>query len=210
MALATYSDLKAAIAAWPAEGTSLDSVIPDFIRLAEVNILNSFRARALVSTLSLTYAAAATSVQLPADLISIKAAYDYASGRSGRVEFVSAERYVDLQINAIQMDGTKTYLYADNRNLVFVSSPTVGGEIRGLYLAKEPALSDSNTTNYILTNYPDIYLFGSLIELAIYQKDGDAAAGYRERFNAAMLGANEQSPARNSGQVYRSPGMTVV
>jgi hypothetical protein len=45
-----------------------------------------------------------------------------------------------------------------------------------VYYAKLSKLSDSNTTNWLLTAAPDIYLYGALMQAAPYLKD-DARIG---------------------------------
>jgi hypothetical protein len=42
-----------------------------------------------------------------------------------------------------------------------------------LYWQKIPALTATNTTNWLMTAYPDIYLFGSLVEAAAYARNPD-------------------------------------
>lgn len=211
MAITNYTELQAALRNWSAKGASLDAVLPDFIALAEVAIFTKFRARALTKALSVAYAPAATSITLPADFISARTLQDSAaSGRSGQVEIVSAERLTELRLSPASADRTKTQLYVTARDATFVFPPAASGTISGLYLAKEPALSGATPTNYILANFPDIYLFGALFELADYQKDNDAAIKHKARFDEALTRANEQAAYLNQDQVFRAPRMTVV
>jgi len=65
------------------------------------------------------------------------------------------------------------------------------------YYKKETALSDSNTTNDILTNYPDVYLYGSLWALWKWAMDDIKSAGYYTMFQNAIKGANNEA---NSGR----------
>jgi hypothetical protein len=43
---------------------------------------------------------------------------------------------------------------------------------------KIPALSDSNTSNWVLASHPDVYLYGSLAEAFKYSMDDEQAAKY--------------------------------
>jgi hypothetical protein len=49
------------------------------------------------------------------------------------------------------------------------------------------------TANLILTNYPDVYLFGCLIEAAIFTQDEFAAQRYLQLYNASVAGLNART-----------------
>jgi hypothetical protein len=49
------------------------------------------------------------------------------------------------------------------------------------YWQKIPALSSSNTTNWLLTAHPDLYLFGSLVEAQMFTVDPEQAAIWKAR-----------------------------
>ena len=72
--------------------------------------------------------------------------------------------------------------------------------MRQVYYKKLDALSDSSPTNDILTNYPDIYLFGSLAEAELYLKNDQRAGLWDQRFLAGIRGANkDHARARRKG-----------
>jgi hypothetical protein len=49
------------------------------------------------------------------------------------------------------------------------------------------------TVNDILTSYPDVYLFGCLIEAAIFTQDEFAAQRYLQLYNASVAGLNART-----------------
>jgi hypothetical protein len=49
------------------------------------------------------------------------------------------------------------------------------------YYQKIPVLSGSNPTNWLLTAYPDLYLFGTLAEAELLAKDGASGQGWKGR-----------------------------
>jgi hypothetical protein len=65
-----------------------------------------------------------------------------------------------------------------------------------LYYAKIPALSDSNTSNWLLEESPDLYLYAALIQSAPYLKEDDRInvwAGLYQRLFDDMMLADERA-----------------
>ena len=207
MALGTYTELRAAVLDW-SNKPDLTAIVPDFITLAERRIWAQLRSKALVKSLALTYAIADTSVTTPADMISILSLVDTSGASSGVVTIVSQSRFAELQAETALQNTGVTEMLSTGRSLLFVAAPTVAGTISGKYLAREPALSATVATNAVLEAYPDLYLFGALMELADYMKDDLGLGKYKARFELAMHDANTQ--ADFLGQRYVSPRMTVV
>ena len=78
-----------------------------------------------------------------------------------------------------------------------------------LYYKQPTGLSSSNTTNVILTNYPNIYSFGCQWAIKLYSND-ELAAQWYTFFSNAIRGANRTDRrARYSGvPVMRPEGAT--
>ena len=75
------------------------------------------------------------------------------------------------------------------------------GEI--IYYSKVPALSDSNTTNWLLTLSPDIYLYGTLIQSAPYLRDDERTAVWATLYTRMVSDMNV-SDERSRGQISMS------
>lgn len=54
-------------------------------------------------------------------------------------------------------------------------------QVQVLYYAKIPALTAAAPTNWLLTNYPNAYLFGSLMEAELYRRNYERAAMWKGR-----------------------------
>lgn len=69
-----------------------------------------------------------------------------------------------------------------------------------LYMARIPALSPDNLTNWLLTEAPDAYLYGSLIQSAPYLVEDERAMVWGSLYAAAVQNLNTSSErARFSG-----------
>ena len=55
-----------------------------------------------------------------------------------------------------------------------------------IYYAKFPPLTSTTTTNWILQQHPDAYLYGALMEAAIRTQNPTGAAGYGQLFSEAL------------------------
>jgi hypothetical protein len=73
-------------------------------------------------------------------------------------------------------------------------------EIEMLYYKYFTALSDSNTTNDMLTYHPDLYLYGALVEAEPYLQNDKRIQvwqGFYDRAKADLIATNERD--RHSG-----------
>ena len=61
------------------------------------------------------------------------------------------------------------------------------------YLADFTPLSSTNQTNHVLTNSPNIYLFGALTALFAFALDDEQEAKYESLFINAIQGANKKN-----------------
>jgi|SRR5581483_2611690 len=77
-----------------------------------------------------------------------------------------------------------------------------------IYYAKPPALSVSNTSNWLLAAWPDAYLYGALEQATPYVKDARAAA-WASLFEAA-LSEIEQADKRDSFGARLEPKASLV
>lgn len=75
--------------------------------------------------------------------------------------------------------GTVTYYTVMGNTIRMVPAPSSSGSPTMLdlwYYSKLPALSTTNTTNWALTKYPDLYLYGALTHTAPYLKNDERIA----------------------------------
>jgi len=61
------------------------------------------------------------------------------------------------------------------------------------YYAKTPALSDSNASNWLLLDAPDVYLYGTLIQSAPYLQDDARTQTWAALYAAALQSLQKAS-----------------
>ena len=169
MALTTYTELKASLADW-LNRSDLTSVIPDFISLAEAQMERQLRTRQMIVRATASFAAAAEYGTVPDDFLEVK---------SIKLDTNPVTSLTFQTIDSLDQLSNTTYL-SSGKPLYFT---VVGNQFRLLpipdgvytaelvYYSKLTKLSASVATNWLLTQAPDVYLYGSLLQAAPYLQD---------------------------------------
>lgn len=166
MALTTYAELKTSIGDW-LNRSDLTTAIPDFISLAEAQIERNLRTRQMIvrstASLSTEYSA------VPDDFLEAKT-FKLDTNPPTPMQFETIDSMDNLS-TVYTASGKPAYFSVVGGQFRFVPTPdtTYTGELT--YYAKLSKLSASNTTNWLLTAAPDIYLYGSLMQAAPYLQD---------------------------------------
>ena len=176
MSFDTYANLQTEIADF-AYRSDLTTKIPSFIALCEADM--QIRCKLVNFEASATVTLTSGIGTLPTGFTGMRAVY--ADGDPKRpLKYLPP----DLFDKATNASGSATY-YTLTAGTIKVS-PLGDGDIVMLYKARFTPLSDSNTSNVILSLYPDAYLHGSLAQLANYTKDADSYSSRMALFEAAI------------------------
>ena len=183
MALANYSDLKTAAALWLARAgdTSVTDNVADLITLAEARINRKLRIRAMedraTATVSNEY------VGLPTGFIEMRN-FQLNTDPVTRLELMSPQQ-IDAIYAGSQTGKPKVFCII-NGEIQVRPSPDASYTAEMAYWKKFDALSDSATTNWLITNAPDVYLWGTLAEAAPFTGDIEGGVLWEARFQSAM------------------------
>ena len=194
MGLATFSELKAALADWLVRDDATSQIV-DFIELAEADMNRQLQHWRMEETATLSVSGQYTA--LPADFLAVKSA----SIDSDRLELAS-QAFIQQQTQLTNGQTGKPQYYAitDGQFEVY-PQPDDTYSVALVYREAIPALSDSNTTNWILDNFPDAYLYGALHHGSMWERDFAAADAWAKKFGVAIGAMNEES---NRGQMSGS------
>lgn len=182
MALTTYAELKTSVGDW-LNRTDLATAISDFVSLAEAQIERQLRTRQMIVRATASIGTEYSAV--PADFLETKSLK------------LNTNPVTALQfdtVDALDTLSNTTYL-SSGKPLRFT---IVGGQIRVLpipdgeytaelvYYAKLAKLSNTNTTNWLLTQAPDVYLYGSLLQAAPYLQDDARISVWSSLYQAGL------------------------
>ena len=195
MPLATYAELQAAIAD-TLNRDDLTSAIPDFITLAEADMQRRVKhwrqEKRSTAELDTQYSA------IPADFLEAIRFY-ITSNDTSPLELISQSEMLDRRYRNADTTG-KPHYYAITAGEIEVY-PTPDGTYNAelYYYSRIPALSDSNTSNWVLEYFPDLYLYGSLIHSAPYLKNDERTQVWAALYQSAIDGINAESESSKFG-----------
>ncbi len=200
MALDTYTNLKSTIANY-LNRDDLTAYLGDFITLTEARLNRELRVREMVNTdTSITTVAGTQSYALPTGYIEATTVI-FQSDPYCTLRFMSNSDFYN-KYNASQSRGKPTYFTILGSNILLGVAPDTATTLQINYYKTLTALSDSNATNDILTNYPELYLYGSLAESAPFIMQDDRINTWATLYKEAIKNANETS---SRGSTTSSP-----
>lgn len=164
MSIATYSELKTAVANYLAR-TDLTDQISDFIRFAELRLRRELRIRQMLKSVTTATVGGISTVALPSDFIEIRDLILL----TNPVQPLTYSSPSIFSRNARVTEGGKPLDYtilASEFQLAAV--PDSAYTVKMLYYAAPEFLSDTNSSNAFIANAPDAMLYASLIEAEPY------------------------------------------
>jgi len=192
MPFSTYAELQDAVLLWLARpGDSLlQPSVPDMIRLFEIEA--NRRLRVMGAEKEDTIYVGAGPVSLPDDFQELRKAWldggpvleFLAPGNAGVWEQTGVPRYY-----TIVGGGDGGCGVGEGAQLLLAPSPTADTAlVHLLYQRGVPPLSDTNTSNWLLIQNPDAYLFGALGEASLFIGHDERALMWGQRRELAFAG----------------------
>lgn len=190
MTITLFSELKTAALDW-SERSDLSSKASDFVMLCDRRIRKglaalSSRPRETEVTTDLTPASGVCT--LPTDYMAMKRVQARTS--PARRLTYQTQDWLDEAFpdGATGLPAFYTVVGSTAGTSTLRMYPLTDSDIRITYYAYPAALSDDNTSNWLLAKYPDVYLYGTLVELEIYAGNDAGAQKWLGFFQGAMQG----------------------
>lgn len=196
----TYSGLQTGALRWlrRSNDTFTEADVPMLIALAEARINRDLRISLMESTATLTIDSATEA--LPSDFQEVRALVLQTTPKVVLGLKTPQDLYTTY---ANGVAGQPQHYSIIGSNLRTGPSPDASYTAELIYYAKIPALSDSNTTTTVLTAHPDIYLYATLIEGAVYLKNDARLATWADLYQRAIgnVSASDQSARWGGGSL---------
>ena len=200
MALANFGDLKTSIQSF-LNRSDLTSYIPDFVKLAESRInygssdpLKSepLRIPAMQARVTVT-----SPVTFPSDFLEVIRLTATSGSTTWKLTYADTGTFTDLS-NSSDLPTVYTFL-----NNTIETAGTGVATFSLDYYSSFDALTLDADTNWLLTNSPQIYLFGALLESAPFISDMPMVTAWHGMYKSALnsLNLKAKSPGGGSMQV---------
>ena len=194
MAFTNYTELQTSIANW-ADRDDMGSFIPDFVALCEARFNRELRLRSMEQKWEADTVGGQANYALPPQFLQMRE-FRLNTNPTVSLRYVSPEIY-----EAWNLGSGEPSFYTIIANEIRLGPVPAGVyNMEMLYWAKFPSLGGTTTSNWVLQNAPDVYLYGSLMEMEPFiQNDARIAvwaAGYDRAISNIQL---QDDKDRHSG-----------
>lgn len=173
----TYAELVQELTDYLRADTNIVGKIDLFIGLAESDMNRELRTSEM--EVEITDTITGGYIDIPSDLLQI---------RNIRSQYPNGDHSLRLVTPEIMSraahsgaSGPATF-YSVQNNQIQLAPGVEDNEIDLLYYQRIPALTDTNTTNWVITNWPLLYWYGCLSKAWEYREDDSQEAKYSARF----------------------------
>ena len=207
MALDNYDNLKVAVTRFTGRN-DISDILDDAIDIAEsrifANPIAPLRLRSMETRSTASADSASRFLALPDGFLSMRRLKVELSGGDCDIRYRTPDQLL------VQGQSGIPRFFTVTSQLEFDRTPDSTYTIEMQYFKRIDALSSSNPTNDILTNYPDVYLYGCLWVINQFGAEEDKANYYESKFIEAIQGANKQDKRGRYGSapVMRTEGAT--
>jgi len=201
MAIGTFAELKTAAANW-LDRSDLTDRIPEFISLAEARFNRVLRIRDMetVST-AISTTGGTREYSLPTGFVQMKE-FHLTTDPLTPLAYITPEMMSRMWAGSTISKPQVFTIIADNVRLG--PSPDAVYTTSMLYYKTFTALSTDNTTSEMLTNNPDVYLYGTLLEAEPFIMNDERVPLWLAAFEKAVSDIqNQDNKDRHSGSQLR-------
>ena len=201
MAISNYSELQTAVANW-LDRDDLAARIPEFIVLCEARFNRSLRIRAMETLdISVDTVGGTSTVALPTGYVQMRD-ISLITSPITQLQYVTPE--IMNRLNAGSLTGKpETYTIIAN-SILFGPTPDDAYDISMLYYKTFDPLTDVAPTNWVITNAPDVYLYGTLLEAEPFLMNDQRVQLWATALTQSITTLQEQdNKDRHSGSALR-------
>ena len=192
MLLSNYTDLQAAVANH-LHRNDLTAIIPDLIALAESRIARTVRVGAMENRATGT--SSGQTISLPAGFLELRSLQITVGGDTKTLKYATPEN-----IGSSEGEPQFYSIIGDN---IYLSPYGSYSYVLNYYKKFDPLATTA--TNWLLSNAPEVYLYGTLVEAAPYVLDNELLATYSQLFTSSVIDLERSDRNRKYG-----PAMQVV
>lgn len=165
--IGNYSDLVSKVAAWM-DRDDLEPQIPDFVAICEARLNRLLRT--VLQEVQTLWVVGGETYSLPDDFRKLRSIW--IDGSPDRPLFGMSPGSVPRNFTGTA--GTTQAYYIEGRTISFAPPPADSTTFRANYWTRIPPLTSASPQNWLLTEHPDVYLWGTILGAAEYIRDQEA------------------------------------
>jgi len=201
MAISNYTELNTAVANW-LDRDDLTDRIPEFIALCEARFNRVLRIRAMETLdTSVSTVAGTKTIALPTGYVQMR---DIHLNTSPIVQLQYVSPEIMNRIHAGSDSGKPDVYTIIGNNISLGPTPSAVYEVSMLYYKTFDAITGLSPTNWVITNAPDIYLYGTLLEAEPFLMNDARVQLWATALTQSINNLQEQdNKDRHSGSALR-------
>lgn len=158
MAITDYASLQTTLASW-LHRADMTAQIPDFIVLAEAKLSSDLVARPMETRVNMAVTGGNAYVTLPTDMLEM-VRLTLQTDPIVTLKYASADELTaDFPTSTT---GRPTVFAVIGSQVQLAPAPDSNYTLELVYRQKIPALTSGNTTNWLISSFPNAYLYGAL------------------------------------------------
>ncbi len=175
-----YAELKVLIADY-LHRTDIDNISETWIELAEARIYRQLRSPEMVDFQDITFNS--DNEPLPTGYVGMRQVLF--SGARSPYALQSVGLHALPRFQGSTGTGVRPLVYATEGLRISIAPVGVGDVVSLTYYRALPALQ-STQTNAMLDNYPQLFLYGALVEGAVFTQDQQLGVAYLQLFDTEL------------------------
>ena len=201
MAISNYGELKTSVANW-LDRDDLTERIPEFIALCESMIIRSLRIRGMETLdTSIDTVGGQRNYDLPSGYLQMKE-FHLTTSPIKSLSYLTPEMMFRVWAGSTTGPPTAYTIIQEQFNLRTAPASVISTSM--LYYKQLDALSDSTATNWVITNAPHLYLYGSLLQAEPFLMNDARVPLWEKAVRQSLADLQEQdNKDRHSGSEMR-------
>ena len=200
MAINSYSTLQTAVANW-LDRDDLSARIPEFIALNEAIFNRILRIRPMETTVTASTTGGTKSYDLPTGYVQMRQIHLNTSPITP-LQYLTPEMMYRVWAGSSSGKPHSYTIIGDK--IFFGPTPDSAYDYAITYYKKFDSLSDSTTTNWVILNAADVYLYGTLLQAEPFLNNDQRIPVWERGLRQALSDLQEQDDKdRHSGSELR-------
>ena len=129
---------------------------------------------------------------MPTDLVTLEHLQVIDSNVRTMLQLKSDEYITEFWPNRTSTGVPRYYTYFDTSTIYVAPTPSSNLSLELSYKRRLPALSSSNTSNFLTTDAYDALLYGCLIEASLFNRNDKLVQYYTELYKKAVADVNRE------------------